>query len=33
MNALVDALRRAKGVRHMDMPVWPEKLWAVLAGA
>lgn len=33
MNAVVDALRRAKGTRHIDMPVWPEKLWQALAGA
>jgi aerobic carbon-monoxide dehydrogenase large subunit len=32
MNAIIDALRRARGIRHMDMPVHAEKLWAALRG-
>jgi len=30
MNALVDALDRAVGVRHIDMPATPETVWRVL---
>lgn len=30
MNAVVDALRREKGLHHIDMPVWSEKLWQAL---
>ena len=31
MNAVVDALRRARGVRHIDMPATPERVWQGLA--
>lgn len=30
MNAVVDALARAKGITHFDMPATPERVWAVL---
>jgi carbon-monoxide dehydrogenase large subunit len=30
MNAVVDALARAKGITHFDMPATPEKVWAAL---
>ena len=30
VNAIVDALDRAYGVRHINMPVTPQKLWAVI---
>jgi aerobic carbon-monoxide dehydrogenase large subunit len=33
MNALVDALDRAAGVRHIDMPATPEVVWRALQGA
>lgn len=33
MNALVDALDRAKGVRHVDMPATPEVLWKLVNAA
>jgi carbon-monoxide dehydrogenase large subunit len=32
MNALVDALHKAKGVTHVDMPATPEKVWRIIAG-
>ena len=32
MNAVIDALDRARGIRHMDMPATPEKVWAALNG-
>ena len=32
MNAVVDALS-PRGVKHMDMPVTPMKVWAALGGA
>ena len=32
MNAVVDALWRARGVGHIDMPVTPQKMWAALNG-
>jgi carbon-monoxide dehydrogenase large subunit len=31
MNAVVDALWRAYRIRHIDMPVTPQRLWAALA--
>jgi len=31
MNAIVDALWRAYGIRHVDMPATPEKIWAAIA--
>lgn len=31
MNAVVDALAE-RGVRHIDMPVTPEKVWRILSG-
>ncbi|MDX3927411.1 MAG: xanthine dehydrogenase family protein molybdopterin-binding subunit [Shinella sp.] len=33
MNAVVDALHRARGVTHIDMPATPQKIWAVLNAA
>ena len=30
MNAVVDALHRACGVRHVDMPATPERIWAAI---
>jgi carbon-monoxide dehydrogenase large subunit len=32
MNALVDALDRARGVRHIEMPATPERVWEALNG-
>jgi carbon-monoxide dehydrogenase large subunit len=33
MNAVVDALHRAAGITHIDMPATPERVWRALAGA
>jgi aerobic carbon-monoxide dehydrogenase large subunit len=33
MNAVVDALHRAAGISHIDMPATPERVWAALAKA
>lgn len=33
MNAVVDALDRAKGIRHIDMPATPARVWATIQGA
>jgi carbon-monoxide dehydrogenase large subunit len=30
MNAIVDALWRAHGVRHVDMPATPERVWQAM---
>src|SRR5216683_2048773 len=30
MNAIVDALWRAYGIRHIDMPATPERVWAAI---
>ncbi|WP_181707437.1 xanthine dehydrogenase family protein molybdopterin-binding subunit [Chthonobacter rhizosphaerae] len=32
MNAVVDALDFGKGIRHMDMPATPARLWAAIQG-
>lgn len=32
MNAVCDALWRAKGINHVDMPASPAKMWALLNG-
>lgn len=32
MNAVVDALFRARGIDHIDMPATPQKVWALLNG-
>ena len=32
MNALVDALDRAKGIRHIEMPATPQRVWEILNG-
>lgn len=32
MNAVVDALDAARGLRHLDMPATPARLWAALNG-
>ena len=31
MNAIVDALWRAYGIRHVDMPATPERIWSAIA--
>jgi aerobic carbon-monoxide dehydrogenase large subunit len=33
INAIVDALNRRAGVRHIDMPATPRRVWEVLQGA
>jgi len=33
MNAVVDALHRAHGVTHIDMPATPERVWRAIATA
>ena len=33
MNALVDALNRAYGITHIDMPATPERVWAAIQDA
>lgn len=32
MNAVVDALYRARGIDHIDMPATPQKVWSLLNG-
>ncbi len=32
MNAVVDALNRAYGITHIDMPATPERIWQAIAG-
>lgn len=32
-NAVVDALDRARGIRHLDMPFTPERVWRALRSA
>ena len=31
MNAIIDALARRVGARHIDMPATPARVWEVLA--
>jgi carbon-monoxide dehydrogenase large subunit len=33
INAVIDALDRAYGIRHIDMPATPQKIWAAIARA
>jgi aerobic carbon-monoxide dehydrogenase large subunit len=33
MNALGDALYRAYGVKHIDMPATPDRIFAAIRGA
>jgi len=33
INAVVDALYRARGIRHIDMPATPDKIFAALTAA
>jgi carbon-monoxide dehydrogenase large subunit len=33
MNAVIDALHRAYGIRHLDMPATPEKVWRAIRQA
>jgi carbon-monoxide dehydrogenase large subunit len=33
MNAIVDALNRAYGIDHMDMPATPERVWSAIQAA
>ncbi len=30
MNAILDALWRGFGIRHLDMPATPERVWAAI---
>jgi carbon-monoxide dehydrogenase large subunit len=30
INAIIDALYRAYGVRHIDMPATPQRIWAAI---
>jgi carbon-monoxide dehydrogenase large subunit len=30
MNAVIDALDRAYGIRHIDMPATPMKVWTLI---
>jgi carbon-monoxide dehydrogenase large subunit len=32
MNAIVDVLKREKGVNHFDMPATSERVWSALNG-
>jgi carbon-monoxide dehydrogenase large subunit len=32
INAIVDALHRRVGLRHIDMPVTPHRVWEMLNG-
>jgi carbon-monoxide dehydrogenase large subunit len=32
INAIVDALHRHNGVRHIDMPATPRKVWDAMNG-
>jgi carbon-monoxide dehydrogenase large subunit len=33
MNAIVDALNRAYGIAHIDMPATPERVWSAIQAA
>jgi aerobic carbon-monoxide dehydrogenase large subunit len=33
MNAIIDALWRAKGIAHLDMPATPQRIWSAIASA
>ena len=33
MNAVVDALWRAYGIRHIDMPATPQRIWRAIRAA
>jgi carbon-monoxide dehydrogenase large subunit len=33
INAIVDALHKKAGVRHVDMPATPRRVWGALHGA
>ncbi len=33
INAVIDALWRGYGVRHLDMPATPERVWAAIQAA
>jgi carbon-monoxide dehydrogenase large subunit len=33
INAVVDALHRAYGIRHIDMPATPQKIWQAIEAA
>ncbi len=33
LNAVTDALHRAYGIRHIDMPATPARIWAAISGA
>ncbi len=33
MNAVVDALHRAYGIRHLDMPATPDRVWQAIRQA
>jgi carbon-monoxide dehydrogenase large subunit len=31
-NAVIDALDRARGIRHIEMPATPQRVWEALNG-
>ena len=33
LNAVTDALHRAYGIRHIDMPATPARIWRAISGA
>ncbi|WP_099865095.1 xanthine dehydrogenase family protein molybdopterin-binding subunit [Pararhizobium haloflavum] len=33
MNAIIDALEKPLGIRHVEMPATPDRLWALIDGA
>ena len=33
LNAVTDALWRAYGIRHIEMPATPARIWAAIQGA
>jgi aerobic carbon-monoxide dehydrogenase large subunit len=33
MNAVIDALWRGKGIRHLEMPATPQRVWQAIANA
>jgi carbon-monoxide dehydrogenase large subunit len=33
MNAVIDALDRGYGIRHIDMPATPMKVWSAIQAA
>jgi len=33
MNAVIDALHRDYGIKALDMPAWPAKVWEAIQAA